>query len=230
MESHYVADSCAEYLAKFYILPHIYKHSTAIRVIAVLAVAAMNVLITSLVLDSIYFYRHHPSHITHVDLSIVVPCATDICLSLYLLSFMWRKTVITRHSIEITLSLSKTNILANSVLGYAADTIQQVKGPPGVRVSIVHNAHGRQETKTPITFDPNNWNDPKLRGLFMSMKNYGDVPLSEVLDDMSDGKYYRLEKIVLMGLVLVTLLILWQFIPLIQLTLEQLRAIHNPAG
>ncbi|GGA29587.1 hypothetical protein GCM10010981_18180 [Dyella nitratireducens] len=119
---------------------------------------------------------------------------------------------------------------ANDVLGYAADTIQQAKGPSGVRVSIVHKANGRQETKTPITFGPNNWNDAKLRSLFMSMKNYGDVPLSEVLDDASNGKYPRLEKVVLVGLVLVTSLILWQFIPLIQLSLEQLRAISNATG
>jgi hypothetical protein len=214
MESHYVADNCAEYLSKFYILPHTYKHSIAIRFSAVLGTVALNVLMMSLVLHPIYSHGHHPVPGAQVDLIKVLMCAIDICVSLYFFSFTWRKTVITRHSIEIILSLSKTNIPADDVLGYAVDTVRQTNSPLGVRVSIVHNAHGRQEIKTPVTFGPGNWNDPKLRGLFMSMSNYGDVPLSEVLDDATDGKYSRLEKYLLVGLVLVTIW-LWQFIPFI---------------
>jgi len=133
---------------------------------------------------------------------------------------MWRKTVITRHSIYITLSLSKIHIPSSNIVGYALDSIRQSKGPDGLRLSIVHNEPGKQQTKTRVTFNPDDLNDPKLRGLFMSMSNFGDVPLSEFLDDVGSGKYPRLEKIVLVVLVLVTMSILWLCLPVIQHALK----------
>jgi len=154
-------------------------------------------------------------------------CVIIFFLCFFLLSFIWRKTVITRHSIDITLTLSKTNIPANTVLGYAVDSIRQPKGPSGTRLSIVHQEAGKQQIKTRFTFDPDDLNDPKLRGLFMSMSNYGDVPLEELMDDASNDKYPRLEKFVLAGLLLLTLFILWLCVPLIQHTLEQLHSVAN---
>ncbi|QRN53579.1 hypothetical protein [Dyella caseinilytica] len=228
MESHYTADSCAEYLSKFYILPHTYKSSLIMGVfVPILFSIAFIVPTTLAALLELLDYRHHPNAHQHIGLSIGSLCALVFSGCFVLLSLMWRKTVITRHSIDITLTLSKTNIPANTVLGYAVDSIRQSKGPSGTRLSIVHQAAGKQQTKTPFAYDPDDLNDPKLRGLFMSMSNYGDVPLTELLDDASNDKYPRLEKIVLAGFVLLTSWILWFCLPLIHHAVEQLGSIAN---
>jgi hypothetical protein len=129
---------------------------------------------------------------------------------------MWKKAVIPRHSIDITLSLSKTHIPSSNIVGYAFDSIRQSKGPDGLRLSIVHSEPGKQKIKTRITFDPDDLNDPKLRGLFMSMSNFEDVPPSKLLDDADGDKYPMVEKIVSAALVPVTISILWLCLPVIQ--------------
>lgn len=56
----------------------------------------------------------------------------------------------------------------------------------------------------------------------MSMSNYGDVSLSEWLDEISGNKYPILEKIALAGLVLLTSFLLLHGLPAILHALEQL--------
>jgi hypothetical protein len=135
---------------------------------------------------------------------------------------MRRKTVITRHSINITLALSKTSIPSKNIVGYALDSTWQYRGTDVLQLSIVHNKPGRPQKKTRLALNPYNLNDPKLRGLFMSMSNYGDATLSDFLYGIGGNKYPTQEKILFVGLVLLTSFLLLHGLPAILRALEQL--------
>ncbi|HUA80340.1 MAG TPA: hypothetical protein VL997_08215 [Dyella sp.] len=208
MEGHYATDSCAQYLTKFYILPHTYRQSIIVRFfLAPFLIVDLTVLLTSILL---------PYHISHkLTAGVYFALMVIAGASFFLLSATWRKTVITRHSIDITLTLSKTLIPASNIVGYALDSVRQSRGPDGWVLSIVHNEPGKPQTKTRFACSPDDLNDPKLQGLFMSMSNYGDVPLGTFLDDVGSGKYPRLEKIALVVLIMVTVPILRFCLPVI---------------
>lgn len=223
MESHYTADSCAQYLSKFYILPHTYRASIITRFfISPLASISFVVVMAWIVLPELVLQIQHPNLHENWKMDTVALCGITIYFCFFTLSFMWRKTVITRHSIDITLSLSKKSIPSKNIVGYALDSVRQSKGPDGWRLSIVHDEPGRPQAKTRLTFNPDSLNDPKLQGLLMSMSNYGDVPLSEFLDEISGNKYPILEKVVFVGLVLLTSFLLLHGLPAILHALEQL--------
>jgi hypothetical protein len=208
MEGHYATDSCAQYLTKFYILPHTYRQSIIVRFF--LAPSFCSRPDCAVNID-------HPSlpYLPQTDRRRVFRADGDCWCQLFLLSAMWKKTVITRHSIDITLTLSKTLIPASNIVGYALDSVRQSKGPDGWVLSIVHNEPGKPQTKTRFACSPDDLNDPKLQGLFMSMSNYGDVPLGTFLDDVGSGKYPRLEKIALVVVIIVTMPILRSCLPVI---------------
>lgn len=227
-ESLYTADSCADYLEKFYPLPHTYKNSVIARIIIpILIIITINVVQLGYVLSLVYSARHHPNPGQHTGIHIAIFCAFCVFCSFWFLSMFWQKTVIDDRSITVTLAVSKTTIAANDVLGYAIDVIAQSRGVPSFRFSIIRQVKGRQNEKIRISINKNDLNDPKLRGLFESMKNYGDVKLGDILDDVEDEQYPRAEALFLALVVVVTLVALWLFIPLIQLNLEQLHALSR---
>ena len=223
MESNHTADSCAKYLGKLYILPHTYRASFTTRFfLAPLASISFVVVMAWIVLPEWVLQQQHPNPHENWKMTFVILFGITIYFCFFTLSFMWRKTVITRHSIDITLSLSKKSIPSKNIVGYALDSVRQSKGPDGWRLSIVHNEPGRPQAKTRLTFNPEDLNEPRLQGLFMSMSNYGDVSLSEWLDEISGNKYPILEKVVLVGLVLLTSFLLLHGLPAILHALEQL--------
>ena len=125
MESHYTADSCAQYLAEFYILPHTYKYSIRTRYFLPFFYAFIFIYaITSLVpeFDSL---RNQINSSKSLEFVVGLVCTAMTCGWFPVLSPMWQKTVITRHSIDITLSLSKTSISSKNIAGYALDSVIQ---------------------------------------------------------------------------------------------------------
>lgn len=223
MESHYTADSCAQYLSKFYILPHTYRASIITRFfLAPLASISFVVVMAWIVLPDVVPQIQHPNTHEKWQMSVVTLCGFIICFCFFTLSIMWRKTVITRHSIDITLSLSKTSIPSKNIVGYALESTRQYRGTDVLQLSIVHNEPGRPQTKTRLALNPYNLNDPKLRGLFMSMSNYGDAALSDFLYGISGNKDSTQEKVLLVILVLLTSFLLLHGLPAILHALEQL--------
>jgi hypothetical protein len=220
VDSYYIADNCAEYLRKFYVLPHSYQESFARRVIVPLL--AMGIIVplmatAALVLFSVV--QNHPEPGGHGKGSVLLFCAIGLLAILFFGSAIKAKVVISHNAIEATGSFSKTKILATQVLGYAADYIQQPKGPTYLRFCIVHGAPGQQEARTRIVFDPNDLTDAKLQGLFRSMHNYGSENLEDVLVAVHEGKFTGQTTFVVVAFSGLVIFTLWRCIPLIMSSL-----------
>lgn len=227
-ESVYSAHGCADYLNKFYPHPHTYQNSVITRIIIpILIVIALSVVLVGVELDLIYSGRHHPNSGQHTGFEIIfgVFC---IAASLWFLSFSWRKTVIDRHSITITLSLSKTTIAANDVLGYVIDVIPQPRGgPPRTQFSLIQQVKGHLNERRTLSINKSDLSDPKLRGLFAVMKNYGNVRPADVADDAGIDQNSGTEILYFMLFVALVLIVFWVFFPGIRLDLERLHALSG---
>lgn len=226
MESPYAADSCANYLREFYISPHTYRQPLTTRIFALLATINIVVSVIAVTLPDLVDEEKHAStyarsiHLT--EALYVFVC----CVCLYVLSISWRKMTVAGKAIQFIQPLWKTTIPADNIVGYAVDSIRQSRGPYTLRFSIVHHEPGRAPDKTRFALNPDDFNDPKFRGLLMSMSNFGDASLTELLDKSSESAYRLIAWTFVVALTVLMFFILRGCLPVIHHAMEQLRQIQ----
>lgn len=229
MDSPCAADSCANYLRRFYILPHTYRQPLITRILA--PIMTINIVVSIIAIsfpELVDEERHASAYARSIHLTealYVFVCG--VCL--YMLSISWRKMTITGKAIRFTQPLWKTTIPSAHVVGYAVDSIRQSRGPSTLRFSIVHHEPGKAPDKTRFVLDPDDFDDPKFRGLFMSMSNFGDASLTELLDKSSNGAYRLIAWTLVLTLTALMFFILRASLPVIHQAMEQLHQIR-PAG
>lgn len=227
MESPYAADSCANYLRKFYILPHTYRQPLITRIFAPLAAINIVVSVIAVTLPDLVDEEKHAStyarsiHLTEALYVFV------FCVCLYVLSISWRKMTIAGKGIQFMQPLWKTTIPSNHIVGYAVDSIRQSRGSSTLRFSIVHQEPGKAQDKTRFVLNPNDFDDPKFRGLFMSMSNFGDASLTELLEKSSKGAYRLIAWTLVLALTVLMFFILRGGLPIIHHAMEQLHQIQT---
>lgn len=216
MESHYVADNCAEYLRKFYILPHTYQEAFARRVIVPLL--AMGIIVPFMVAGAFgsFLAAEHRQPAGHENAAVFLFCIAGVLAIIFFASASRARLVISHDAIEATGAFSKTKILASDVLGYAADYIQPNRGPRYLQFFVIHRALKQKEKRTRIYFDPNDLTDARLQGLFRSMHNYGSENLNEVLMEVNEGEFTGRTRFVVVAFSGLVIFALWLCIRLIR--------------
>ena len=138
----------------------------------------------------------------------------------YITSISRRGMTIRADSIEIVQAASTRVIRAVDVLGYATDYVRIYRAFDW-RYAFVCRQHGRPEERVYFALGPDNLKDPRFRGLFRAMHNYGQSSLDKLLDEVMSGKLRKLDQFNAGMLFLIDIYMAWSLWPLIHTMLRK---------
>lgn len=211
------AGACANYLAAHYGSPQTYRDSFLRRVVnPALATIAM---LTLLVLLAAMFLGPSRRELSLGWLSFPV-VSLMLFATYYIASISKRGMTLRADSIEIVQAASTRVIRAVDVLGYATDYVRIYRAFDW-RYAFVCRQHGRPEERVYFALGPDNLKDPRFRGLFKAMHNYGQSSFDKLLDEVMSGKLRKLDQFNAVMLFLIDIYMACSLWPLIHTMLRK---------
>lgn len=191
---HVGENACANYLATNYGMPQTYRDAFLPRVVipalATIALVTVNGLVVAMLLWK--------QIMQGLPLGWLIFTAVGFALlATYCVASISRRGMTIRaDSIEIVLpsSTSTRVIRATDVLGYVTDYVQAFRSS-GWRYAFVCRQHEQQEERVYFSLGPDNLKDPRLRGLFRAMHNYGESSLDKLLGEVMSGQLRMLDQV-----------------------------------
>jgi hypothetical protein len=207
MEELHTDHGCAEYLRKHYIIPQTYRRSTIVPAAAIATVALFALFVPRLwAIFMMALRKEGPYADSFVLATVGIMIVLLFLFALVMICLTFQGTTISSRTFEIKSSLffGKT-IQGSLVSGYAIDTIRLPKSGATVPViAIVHDTLEKKNVRTQLRLEVSALNEPKFRGLLQSMRNFGAVPLDDVLEDLNSstaaGGFFNL--LLLIGMLL----------------------------
>lgn len=199
-------DACANYLATNYGLPQTYRDAflprVVIPVLATIALLSVNALFVAMLL-----WKQIKQGLP-LDWFIFTAVGFMLLATYYVASISRRSMTIRADSIEIVQASSTSTrvIRAVDVLGYATDYVQAFRSS-GWRYAFVCRQHGQQEERVYFSLGPDNLKDPRLRGLFRAMHNYGKSSLDKLFGEVMNGELRILDQVTAGMLLLIDIFI-----------------------